>query len=346
MKDMTNNFDKLIAYIIGLTGITIHFIGILISSILDKTNQHIISYNTNIIVSYVTALTIFLLFVTVCCFKKRYALFSYLCCIITGYISFPMIFVVTGNINTGFSHYFYILAVYYGFTCKRYRQLLAVIPNLIWINILFYLSFNKAFPPYSDISVTMTSYFISFDIAWVFVYVSCTLFYSILINESQKYKELATKDDLTALYNRRRLDNDLLNQNYKYGIMMDIDHFKVINDTYGHQAGDEALRMLGRIVLKHCSNEFKMYRYGGEEFFIVSRYDFDTTISHIREIYKDIQRNFSVLSHKITVSFGISEHTSNDINAFIEEADSQLYHAKNNGRNRVFFNCEELDMTN
>lgn len=267
--------------------------------------------------------------------------------LISGFISFPIIFIVTGNINSGFDHYFYILAIYYGFSCNNFKKLFAIIPNQILINFLFHLAFIQGLPPYHETTVSMIPYVVSFNISWIIILILSNILYRALLIESCKYRQLAAKDELTSLYNRRRLDNDLLNHNFHYGIMMDIDYFKEINDTYGHQAGDEALRTLSRMILKRTSNEFIAYRYGGEEFFAVSRYSYDETIRIIKDIYNDIQKNFRILDKPITVSFGISEFLEDTaIDQFVNEADAQMYLSKHNGKNRVTFNCRELDMTN
>ena len=338
--------DDIIAYVLGPFSIFAYCVGLFLAIFVSKTSTISISYIINITSSLTSLIIAIFTFLFICIYKKQSALFTYICCLTSGFIMLPSIFITAGNVNTGIIHYFYLVAIAYGFSCITLKLLLAGIPNLILINILLYLSFTGKLPHTENISINPYSYVLGFNISCGSVAIISNIFYRILLHESMKYKELASKDELTSLYNRRCLDIELLNKNYAFGIMMDIDHFKDINDEFGHQAGDEALRTLARIALTYCSNEFKIYRYGGEEFFILSRFDYDNTINLVKKIYNDIQDNFRILDKHITVSFGISQHLDGDtIEAFVNEADAQMYLAKHKGRNQVRYNCQPVDMT-
>lgn len=171
------------------------------------------------------------------------------------------------------------------------------------------------------------------------------------LEAKQKELELITKvDPLTGAYNRRSLNEFIDNaiENYKTAqqplslMMVDLDHFKTINDNYGHGAGDEVLRITGKILKDNFRDTDFICRYGGEEFCIVlPNTDFKTMqelaerVRHVIEeahipITKDKRIDF-------TCSIGIASYQSNMCNsdALIDEADNALYEAKHAGRNRV-----------
>ena len=161
------------------------------------------------------------------------------------------------------------------------------------------------------------------------------------LEESEKnYKELSSRDDLTGLYNRRALANRA-ELGFRSAIIYDIDYFKKINDTYGHQVGDKALQQLSDIVRKYCSNEFELYRYGGEEFVILSRLPDDITLELFGHVMKDVRTNFIVEGNNVTISAGIASFCK-DYNRTIKIADENLYLAKTDGRNKIYVNGEEV----
>ncbi len=161
--------------------------------------------------------------------------------------------------------------------------------------------------------------------------------------------EQNNKDGLTGALNRRMFDNDIreisrkyIDQNQTYSIvMLDIDHFKKINDTYGHLCGDEVLKILVNTVTENIREMDTMYRYGGEEFCIVMPNTTPDGIEkHINDIREKIMKKEIPFGDKkiyITCSFGISGIPRDGTNPkdVIEKADKALYEAKNNGRNRV-----------
>ncbi len=165
-----------------------------------------------------------------------------------------------------------------------------------------------------------------------------------------KIKDLVTKDQLTHVYNRRflmhvfelavlralRLEEELC------CIMIDIDFFKKVNDTYGHQAGDSVLVDLGKILLEQTRDYDTPARYGGEEFILVLPNTDITTANDIAErIRKKVQNsvvNFEEKQINYTLSLGISnldKYDANTTEKIIGHADSALYQAKESGRNQT-----------
>ena len=173
-----------------------------------------------------------------------------------------------------------------------------------------------------------------------------------LRTEKREAQELAWTDSLTGLNNRRAFDERLAAE-WKFAgehriplslLLLDIDHFKSYNDTYGHLSGDEALRRVARVIAE-CTRLSRdlAARYGGEEFAIVLPYADVTRASEvaerIRESVCDLRlQHARSPSGIITVSVGIASVRCSDegeINSLIEDADRALYAAKRLGRNRV-----------
>jgi len=161
-------------------------------------------------------------------------------------------------------------------------------------------------------------------------------------------QEMAIRDELTGLYNRRHvlelLDHEKNRSSRGGGIfclaILDIDHFKNVNDTYGHQAGDAVLQAVATTMKTTMRNTEYCARYGGEEFLIVltqtningALIGAERVRTNIEKIpFPDIGSDF-----KITVSIGLSEYKMREnIDDVIARADEALYRAKNGGRNRV-----------
>lgn len=166
---------------------------------------------------------------------------------------------------------------------------------------------------------------------------------------AQKLEKLATIDSLTEIANRRYfldLANKELQRSQRYGqefslLMLDLDYFKVVNDSYGHGIGDQVLKKMTETTI-HCLRNVDIFgRLGGEEFAILlpqtctnqAEYVAERIRQNIEQIYLNIQ-DFLV---KITVSIGISIYQEGDekIEDILKRADRALYQAKAQGRNRV-----------
>lgn len=163
----------------------------------------------------------------------------------------------------------------------------------------------------------------------------------------------ASLDALTGLYNRREIDNYLERswrnacryQNQVAVFMIDIDHFKAYNDSYGHPKGDEALLLVAN-VLSGGRSEDLVGRIGGEEFIIIindsANIDLESIANRIHKSlsHQAIEHNESDTASYLTVSIGVSSthaHADNNYRMLLEEADQALYQAKKNGRNRTEF---------
>lgn len=163
----------------------------------------------------------------------------------------------------------------------------------------------------------------------------------------EKAQKEVNEDSLTGLWNRRAFDLDLraaINDKQNVCLIMaDIDHFKLLNDQYGHQLGDQVLKVVAQRIRQKCSRIAQVYRYGGEEFaIIVTGESFPVTRQLAEGIRRTIEK-VSVLDKKqnrkidhITASFGVAEQESQEPPlALVDRADQLLYQAKEVGRNRV-----------
>ncbi|MBL6946652.1 MAG: diguanylate cyclase [Rhodospirillales bacterium] len=168
-----------------------------------------------------------------------------------------------------------------------------------------------------------------------------------------KIREMAVTDDLTSLSNRRHFFDTLSTEfdrarRYNHPVscvLVDLDHFKKVNDAYGHQVGDQVLQGAAKIIKENCRSTDIVARYGGEEFIIVlAETKMGNAIQAAKKIRAAIEATPIVIEGgreiHITASLGIASATlesESDISeiALIKVADDALYRAKDNGRNRV-----------
>ena len=152
-------------------------------------------------------------------------------------------------------------------------------------------------------------------------------------------------DTLTAVYNRAGIEQafTIIHHNWnekarKYGIIvLDLDHFKIVNDDYGHQVGDAVLEKLGSILKSCVRSEDLVGRWGGEEFIVLANVaEFEQLRVLAEKIRLAVESADWPESLKITASLGIAiVNTSDTIESLFTRADSHLYKAKNHGRNNV-----------
>jgi len=172
------------------------------------------------------------------------------------------------------------------------------------------------------------------------------------INQLEKELESAKQDSkedfLTKLYNKRALDEfmEIKEAEFKrYGrnfsvVMFDLDHFKNVNDNFGHEAGDAVLTAFAKILKKECRTVDIVGRFGGEEFLaILSETDTAGGAIFAQKVRKHVQKSRFMYKGeriKVTVSSGVSEREKHvSLKAALNSADEYLYQAKNNGRNQV-----------
>ncbi|NKB38682.1 MAG: diguanylate cyclase [Gammaproteobacteria bacterium] len=176
----------------------------------------------------------------------------------------------------------------------------------------------------------------------------CRLSQNIDMREQLSHiKESAKRDYMTQLYNRRYLfeAGEVLYKKAKEkqlhlcAAMIDIDHFKLFNDTYGHVAGDKAIRLVADVIQSSLPGASLSARYGGEEFCVLL---FDSNEAESLAIFENLRQEIESQSQKlkdidvpITISVGVSEVLGNSLEELIHNADELLYSAKKSGRNQV-----------
>ncbi|NQY52508.1 MAG: GGDEF domain-containing protein [Campylobacteraceae bacterium] len=170
-----------------------------------------------------------------------------------------------------------------------------------------------------------------------------------LLQEKEDMKNSMTKDFLTSLYNRQKLDLDLeisvnrIDASLLSLVFIDADKFKSINDIYGHSVGDEALKHLSYKLKLYCTSlNAEAYRYGGEEFILLCFKDKNELIPILNNLRIEIKRDKiknTDYNINLSVSMGISFWRDvSSITELLKVADDNLFKAKDQGRDRIIYN--------
>lgn len=162
---------------------------------------------------------------------------------------------------------------------------------------------------------------------------------------NENLRKMATTDNLTGIYNRHKFEEMFeieIERVLRYEtplsmIMFDIDHFKMVNDTYGHDVGDYVIKNIVDVVKKKIRNIDIFVRWGGEEFIILCpQTDSLSAATLAQKLRGDIEKTTLDKVGNITCSFGVTSYLKKESkNSFIKRLDSALYRAKDDGRNRV-----------
>ena len=174
-----------------------------------------------------------------------------------------------------------------------------------------------------------------------------------LLMQNRTLSEISARDSLTGLYNRwyvmEKIDSEM-NRALRHGspmslLMLDLDHFKRVNDSFGHSVGDEVLKNVGQVLRENCRVYDVPGRYGGEEFCIVLP---ETRVGNTKQVAERIRSRLASTelpvgdkSIIVTASIGVAgvdsvaEEGVVSAAALLDRADRALYAAKNHGRNRV-----------
>ena len=230
----------------------------------------------------------------------------------------------------------------YKFNGKNYTANFLAIKNLKEIPVAYLISISESVG-YEEFSNHM---YLEIVLVSILTF-SIILFGLVLTQYQSKLKNTSELDYLTKIYNRKKFyeiakKEELYSKRYKYEssvMLIDIDHFKNINDTYGHEWGDQVLKKLASEILKNIRNVDVFARWGGEEFVLLLPHTKRSDAIIVAEKLRLLICNSKSKELKgVTISIGVSAIDSEnfDIDTAIKLADEAMYCAKRNGRNQVY----------
>lgn len=177
---------------------------------------------------------------------------------------------------------------------------------------------------------------------------------SLVFKENEKLQKMVVTDKLTNAFNRHFIDFYLTNLieeanrfDTKFGVLfIDIDHFKNVNDTYGHDIGDDVLKMLSNTIISNTRSIDRFGRWGGEEFVLIVKLDSEKELTVFAEKIRMLIVNSSVTlpnkeQIKVTISIGgLMFNKEETFESLMKKADTYMYEAKTTGRNKVIIKGE------
>ncbi len=240
-----------------------------------------------------------------------------------------------------------IIAIFRGRATIFYLSVLAIISTILLSIELYH--------PHYVLPINTETCFVNNILAFILTAICAGLLVQTFLYTYENYaktkEQLSKIDPLTGTLNRRAFLSEvegkipaLVEKNIPFClIMFDFDHFKEINDTYGHNCGDTVLKKVSRIIIKNLKGRDLLCRWGGEEFLI---YLPDTDLKHgivvaerLRKAVEKIKINCKGKSIPVTITLGIKQyHTDYSLIQNIEEVDNLMYKGKQAGRNTVFYN--------
>ncbi len=281
-----------------------------------------------------------------------------------NFFIFPLDFIGSGGLDSGMPIYFVAGIFSINLLEKaRPRFILTAFATLNYSAVIFYsylypekiVPMPSAFASHIDavIALIIVSFMLSTSIHVVLFAYRCEKKKASRLN--RQLESFAIKDPLTRLYNRRYLAEQLLihseiarKKNTPFSVvMLDIDHFKSINDTYGHIAGDCVLQNVAGILRQGIRKQDIAGRYGGEEFLLLL---FDTTLEEAALLAEKIRIHidnslFTRENIHLTISGGVAAFSEEmEPLDLIAAADKNLYHAKENGRNKIVLKDRSSDV--
>jgi len=244
-------------------------------------------------------------------------------------ITIPLVTLKLGTIGT-FWAFLAVLAFYFILT-----ERIAWISSTLFIVIMIPVSWTVLEP----------EIFARFVIMLIVTSAFAAVFIRIINDQHDLLAKQAVTDPMTGLYNRSLLQNSLelaIHQHKRRGIqmsliMLDVDHFKSINDDLGHAKGDQVIVSLGKLLKESFRATDKVFRVGGEEFLILVHGSDEKKAHDIAEkLRKDTRERSLIPERRITISLGVSGiQKSQDWSQWMKHCDNNLYRAKSAGRNIV-----------
>lgn len=320
MKLNVKTLKKYISYILFICGEIANTFGLYIAIRMQNGIASIMS-------TFLCLVSMTLIFI-ISYKKEKPEMFLRTIVIIVGMIYFPMIWVNTKSLNTFILNTF-LVPVSYSISVNKKRDFIIPAINLLIYNLCILAKMTYV-------------YCIIYTVIYSYILVVPSLFSMLLTTYSEQLNKekitlenMAERDELTGLFNRYMLQRFMNEQESWIPIMLDIDHFKNVNDTYGHDEGDKVLKRLANILLRFAKDGFRVFRYGGEEFLIISKLSEDSTDKRVIEFVDTVRRELKTSNDvPVTVSVGIGQRSVLSTNS-VKIADVNLYLCKNEGRNCI-----------
>lgn len=291
-------------------------------------------------------------------YDKRYAKQT---SIVLNFMLFPLLYFITNRIESGIYFYFLLGIVLSAATVSKESRTLVVASEIFLQTVIFTLRHlmipNDAIIAEDCFYFAIINGFIITSISFGTIVITILKVYESKTMELQHFnkylRELSEIDPLTGLWNRKYMEktlNQYFNSVKEEGkklsvVMFDIDHFKKVNDTHGHQVGDQVLKSFGKLVRKNIDASDVAVRYGGEEFLIIMPNKTEKSAYKTAEkIRKIVAKELEIPTSKkcVTVSGGVATYKSGmEVDDIVKKADSNLYLAKNSGRNKIVISDEK-----
>lgn len=318
-------------------------------------NCVLVSFTTHIGAMVLSVLSL-ILFLAIFVFSYNCSTFMSYCALNVSVLFWTILNVYYFGWNIGIQHFLVVLVVFV-FFCKykHEKAKITYVVLLFLLRLLLYFYCQSHSPVIAlDIRVanamqTVNSFFIFLCLALIaYLFSSSTQeMEGKLIEYNRKLMKQANTDTLTGLYNRRRtieyLEDLLADPTEQISVCLcDIDFFKRVNDTYGHDVGDEVLRKISDTFRKNLPPDTFISRWGGEEFLLIfPRMNGDeagTALEILRQKIKTVIFDGGTETFSVTLTFGLVEYDfHSDITTVLKEADEKLYLGKESGRDRIVF---------
>jgi diguanylate cyclase (GGDEF)-like protein len=181
-----------------------------------------------------------------------------------------------------------------------------------------------------------------------------------LLESEKSYRELSITDELTGLFNQRHFFHCVkaeIDRSKRYAkslslILLDVDDFKIFNDTYGHLDGDKVLKEIGRIIHSVIRSADSAFRYGGEEFVVIMPETSGSSAHTVAERIRAGFKNHAFTTHNdatehLTLSLGVAEYLpGEDTHSFVNRADVNMYTAKKKGKDQIHYSRNDPGLKN
>lgn len=274
--------------------------------------------------------------------------------IFASFVLFPFLWFTTGGTMSSSLPLVIGLGVILAIVFRGWQRIFLFFSTLILYSVLIMVELHHPnnFIPYPNRESWYIDVLIGFVLSFLAtggVAYSTLLHFNIAKRKTEvlvhQLEKISISDPLTGVYNRRhlmaRIDEEM-RKSFDNGhpltlCIIDIDHFKKVNDNYGHVYGDEVLMKITSTISENLEENAILGRYGGEEFIVLfPESDLPSSLESIEKFYEALRQTKWSHGKPITISAGVSTYSKGiSYSEFLKNADSNLYKAKSNGRNRV-----------